>query len=279
MTQHYLFISAHLDDAILSCGDYIHALIQNNYQVTIATVFTGMGTDLSMLARILHKKFGLGMDTMDVRRQEDIHAAEALGAAVIHLNLLECIYRKNKDGSPVYSKLQNLFVAEVGSEHEVIEEIVSVLSEQIIFENFAGVFVPLGIGRHIDHCLVRESTERYRLRAGTDGQIRLMYYEDLPYLCFNQDITWRTELAAGLHEQRIKLQYWDLKAKINAVLKYGSQLSLLWPSRTSMLKQMAKHARGVAPQPKLHAPESCNYFFKVYTADVNEPLPLSGIRT
>ncbi|MFD1906535.1 hypothetical protein ACFTAO_23490 [Paenibacillus rhizoplanae] len=34
------------------------------------------------------------MDTMDVRRQEDIHAAEALGAAVIHLNLLECIYRK-----------------------------------------------------------------------------------------------------------------------------------------------------------------------------------------
>ncbi|MFD1906534.1 PIG-L family deacetylase [Paenibacillus rhizoplanae] len=58
MTQHYLFISAHLDDAILSCGDYIHALIQNNYQVTIATVFTGMGTDLSMLARILHKNSG-----------------------------------------------------------------------------------------------------------------------------------------------------------------------------------------------------------------------------
>lgn len=279
MTQHYLFISAHLDDAILSCGDYIHALIQNNYQVTIATVFTGMGTDLSMLARILHKKFGLGMDTMDVRRQEDIRAAEALGATVIHLNLLECIYRKNKDGSPVYSKLQNLFVAELGSEHEVIEEIVSVLSEQIIFENFAGIFVPLGIGRHIDHCIVRESTERYRLRAGTDGQIRLMYYEDLPYLCFNQDKTWRTELAAGLHEQRIKLQYWDLKAKINASLKYSSQLSLLWSSKTSMLKQMVKHARGVAPQSKLHAPESSDYFFKVYTADVNEPIPLSEIRT
>ncbi|WP_025689050.1 PIG-L deacetylase family protein, partial [Paenibacillus zanthoxyli] len=159
MSQHVLFISAHLDDAILSCGDYIDALIHNHYRVTIATVFTGMGTDLSMLARILHKKFGLGLDTMDVRRQEDIRAAKALGASVLHLNLLECIYRKNKDGSPVYSKLHELFDTEWGSEHEVMEEIVSVLSSQIQFENYAGVYVPLGIGRHIDHCLVRKSAE------------------------------------------------------------------------------------------------------------------------
>ncbi|QWU13710.1 GlcNAc-PI de-N-acetylase [Paenibacillus sophorae] len=277
MSQHVLFISAHLDDAILSCGDYIDALVHNNYRVTIATVFTGMGTELSMLARILHKKFGLGMDTMDVRREEDIHAAKALGASVLHLNLLECIYRKNKDGSPVYSKLNELFNTEVRTEHQVMEEIVSVLSSQIQFENYDGIYVPLGIGRHIDHCLVRQAAERCGLRAGnsTGGHIRLIYYEDLPYLCFNNDLTWRTELAAGLIERSVKLGRSNLTAKLNAALKYGSQISLLWTSRFSMLRQMAEHARGAARQSKLQGPESGNYFFRVYTADANEPVPLS----
>ncbi|WP_223068412.1 PIG-L deacetylase family protein [Paenibacillus caui] len=277
MSQHVLFISAHLDDAILSCGDYIDALIHNHYRVTIATVFTGMGTNLSMLARILHKKFGLGMDTMDVRRQEDIHAARALGASVLHLNLLECIYRKNKDGSPVYNKLNELFNTDWRTEHQVMEEIVSVLSSQIQFENYSGVYVPLGIGRHIDHCLVRKSAERYRGQTGngTGDHIRLIYYEDLPYLCFNNDLTWRTELAEGLNERSVQLGRSNLKAKVNAALKYRSQISLLWTSRFSMLRQMAEHARGAARQSKLQGPESCNYLFRVYTADAQFPVPLS----
>ncbi|AIQ12899.1 PIG-L deacetylase family protein [Paenibacillus durus] len=276
MPQHVLFISAHLDDAILSCGDYIDALVQKDYQVTIATVFTGMGTELSMLARILHKKFGLGMDTMDVRRQEDTLAAKALGASVLHLNLLECIYRKNKDGSPVYSKLNELFNTEWRTEHQVMEEIVSALSEQIQFENYAGVYVPLGIGRHIDHCLVRQSAERCGLSAGngTGWPAHLMYYEDLPYLCFNNDLTWRTELAAGLSERSVKLGRSNLKAKLNAALKYSSQISLLWTSRFSMLRQMAEHARGAARQSKREGSVSCDYFFRVYAADSKASVPL-----
>ncbi|MDT3426275.1 LmbE family N-acetylglucosaminyl deacetylase [Paenibacillus forsythiae] len=276
MSRHVLFISAHLDDAILSCGDYIDALIHNNYQVTIATVFTGMGTNLSMLARILHKKFGLGTDTMDVRRQEDIHAAGALGASVLHLNLLECIYRKNRDGSPVYSKLDELFNADWSAEHQVVENIVSVLSEHIPFEQYAGVYVPLGIGRHIDHCLVRRSAERCGRQGGSGagGRARLFYYEDLPYLWYNHDLTWRTELAGGLSERPVKLRRGNLIAKINAALKYSSQISLLWTSRFSMLRQMARHARASAPQSKLQDPSSCGYFFRVYTVDARDPVPL-----
>lgn len=270
MNHHYLFISAHLDDAVISCGDYIYGLVQHGSKVTIATVFTGMGSELSMLARIIHKKFGLGADTMDVRRLEDIRAAEALGASVLHLGLLECIYRKNKDGSPVYGKLHNLFDTDWRNEAGVLEEIVKVMTEQIGFNRYDAVFVPLGIGRHVDHRLVREAAEQARLRSGFHAQIDFMYYEDLPYLCYKRDISWQSELAGGLHARNVLLPRNGLKAKIHAVLHYRSQIGLLWPSKYGMLKMLAGHARSKREN------ESGSYWMTLYASGAGDPVPHFG---
>ncbi|WP_025690200.1 hypothetical protein, partial [Paenibacillus zanthoxyli] len=110
---------------------------------------------------------------------------------------------------------------------------------------------------------------------GTGWPAHLMYYEDLPYLCFNNDLTWKTELAAGLSERPVKLRRSNLIAKLNASLKYSSQISLLWTSRFSMLRQMAQHARGAARQAKRQGSEGCDYFFRVYATDAQVSVPLS----
>lgn len=274
MIKNYLFISAHLDDAVISCGDYIHELTQNHNLVTIATVFTGMGTELSMLARILHKKFGLGTETMDIRKQEDIHAAETLGASVLHLGVLECIYRKKQDGSPVYGKLQDLFETDWRNEAEVMEEIVTVFLKQIQIDNYDGVYVPLGIGRHVDHCLVRASAEQFRLKTADRSRIPFFYYEDLPYLSFHKDLSWECELAEGLHAKWITLRRCNLIAKINAVTEYRSQLRLLWRSKYHMLKQMAGHANAAYADHKAVRSKSMDYRFKVYAANAKDFVPL-----
>jgi LmbE family N-acetylglucosaminyl deacetylase len=274
MKKHYLFISAHLDDAILSCGDYIYELIQNGCQVTIATVFTGMGTELSMLARILHKKFGLGTDTMEVRRLEDIHAVESLSASHLHLGLLECIYRKKNDGSPVYEKLQDLFDTEWWNEAQVMNEVTSAIARKIDFKNYDGIFVPLGIGRHVDHSMVRNCAEKCWLRIGEKPHIPFYYYEDLPYLCYNKDKSWKDELAGGMHVNYARLSRISLKAKINAVKKYKSQLSLLWPSKLSMIRQIAQHPKSVYAERNADHPECKGHWFKVYTTNDQNLVPL-----
>lgn len=276
MKKYHLFISAHLDDAILSCGDYIDWLIQRGTKVTVATVFTGMGTELSMLARIIHKKFGLGLNTMDVRRLEDMQAANMLGANVLHLGQLESIYRKNKDGSPIYNKLQDLFITEWGEEAEVMEEIVTAMMNQINFRSYDRIYLPLGIGRHIDHFLVREAAEQCMVRSAPMTNSRLFYYEDLPYLCYNQDKQWKSELANGLSPISIMLSRTNLRAKINASLQYSSQLSLLWTSRYSMLKQMVVHAKSIHSAGLSEQVDSGAYGFRVYSTSNEKSVSLSS---
>ena len=44
--KYLLFISPHLDDVIFSISEYIDKMIDNNYQIIIATVFTKSNSSL-----------------------------------------------------------------------------------------------------------------------------------------------------------------------------------------------------------------------------------------
>lgn len=273
--MNYLFISAHLDDVVISCGDYIYELIQHNNNVLIATVFTGEDAELSMLARILHRKFGLGLNAMEIRRQEDKNAIELLGASYLHLNLLECIYRKKRDNAHVYKKLTDIFNVNLNTERAVIDDLITVFLNNINLNSYQKIYIPLGIGRHVDHCIVRTAVEQYLQIAGSNSMDKLFYYEDMPYVCYNNNLNWKLEqadVATGLHEVFFHLPYQNLKIKIQAIEQYRSQLKMLWISKYSMLKQMSKHVR-MAKLEHLNYSKEC-YSFKAYTSILNEIDPL-----
>lgn len=274
MNNHCLFVSAHLDDAIISCGDYIDLLVRAGYHVTIATVFTGTGTDLSLLARILHKKFGLSSDVMKVRREEDISACDLLDVDTIHLNMQECIYRKDRSGAPSYEKLDDLFRSDYETELDVISEATKVLLTRLCLTDYDHIYIPLAIGRHVDHGIVRVAAEQ-AVRSISDLEVsaRLIYYEDLPYLNYGQDIKWEIDLARNLHPVYISLPKCSLKQKTAAILEYRSQIRLLWHSRWEMLRQVIQHAHSCRPPE--HQPDPNSYCFRLHVVSVHDQVPLA----
>lgn len=239
----HLFVSAHLDDAVISCGDYIDELVRSGHAVTVATVFTGTAGRLSMLARIVHKKFGLrDRDVMDVRRLEDRDACGSLGAGTIHLDLPECLYRFDAAGRPKYGKLHELFEADPSAEPDVRAAVYDALAA-LPLDGYDRICVPLGIGRHIDHLLVRQAAAAAAARTAQTR--KLVYYRDLPYLDYGTDPLWRSELAGDMREERIPLPPSALRRKLAAIELYRSQLTMLWPSRYRMLRHIAAHARPI----------------------------------
>ncbi|WML35844.1 PIG-L family deacetylase [Clostridium sp. OS1-26] len=240
--KQYLFLSPHLDDVILSCGMYIHKLIQNNSKVIIATVFSGSIEPqyLSPLAKWFHSTCKLGNNAMMVRRLEDKNASKFVKADSIHLNLHECLYRRNANGSPRYLRESNIYNANLNKEKDTINKVNLVLKDKFKLNNFERIYIPLGIGRHIDHLILRKAVET--LCTQVDKNIKkINYYEDIPYACSNRDVNWKTELTKGLNYYSYNINEEEFNIYIKAISLYKSQIHMLWSNNIEMRKQLKNY--------------------------------------
>ena len=94
MSQAYdaIYLSPHLDDAVLSCGGQIHRRTRNGERVLILTVFTqDLAPEITSEAtKTVLDMMGLSAEeAMAVRRKEDAAACRMLGADLIHCPLPE----------------------------------------------------------------------------------------------------------------------------------------------------------------------------------------------
>jgi LmbE family N-acetylglucosaminyl deacetylase len=235
MTYSDIYLSPHLDDAILSCGGRIWQQVQASASVLILTVFAGTpapGTPLSPFARSLHSRWGNLVDAAAQRREEDLEALGLLGAAGKHFHYLDCIYRHTPDGHFPYASEGALWgeihPAEGGLLAELADQLSAlVLSQGDIGGRVATLYAPLGVGLHVDHQIVRRAAE-------LTGQT-LIYYEDYPYaedpaalqaVLAMDDVPWRAELTPLSEEA--------LEAKVAAIARYRSQLSTFWTDLAEM---------------------------------------------
>src|SRR5215207_7146249 len=112
----HLFLSPHLDDAILSCGGMIHQLCRNGERVIIVTAMAGDALESLPDSPVLNAlRAQWSGAEIDVRRAEDALAAQQLGAQVIHLALPECAFRATLCGAgdwiALYPELDSPFQA------------------------------------------------------------------------------------------------------------------------------------------------------------------------
>ena len=101
----WVYLSPHLDDAVLSCGGLIWEQIRSGGNVEIWTICAGAPPtgDLSGFAKELHERWGLGMDAVSKRRMEDQVACRILGAGHKHYDIPDAIYRRDpKTGEILY---------------------------------------------------------------------------------------------------------------------------------------------------------------------------------
>jgi len=241
----HLFLSPHLDDAVLSCGGAIHQLKQQGEQVVILTVMAGDPPDTlpdTPLLRTVQARWGAGQQHVSARRKEDVHAARQLGAKVVHLPLLECIFRtaRSGDGSrtPLYPREESAF-----SDYETADDtrILLLDSQPCVREGVVAIYAPLCVDHHIDHRLVRDWA---LVLTGAINAPSLKFYEEFPSIqnkiALNRVMHfYKQEMPAlSLSREQTLLSENDVTAKIRAIRCYESHLQVLWQSMDAMEKSV-----------------------------------------
>jgi LmbE family N-acetylglucosaminyl deacetylase len=225
---HYnaIYLSPHLDDAALSCGGQIFQQPQRGLRVLIVTIMAGdpAVSAVSKYAQSLHARWELVADAVAARRREDSAASQVLGADTLHWGVPDCIYRYHPEtGAPFYVSDPDIF----GEVHPAEMKLVNELARQLAtLPAHDQIFVPLTIGHHVDHQLTRAAAEL------CFGAQRLVYYEDYPYA--EQPGALETIIPvdrASWQAEVMPLGEADVKAKIEAIFAFKSQLSTFFDNR------------------------------------------------
>lgn len=175
-----IHLSAHLDDAALSCSGLILLQIARKERVRVINFFAGVPDfaedQFSPYAQKQHAKWKLlPKEAVAMRRLEDQNAANLLGVETENWDYYDAIYRKSKDEF-FYTDHQKLFGPIHPDEDRLIDELTDKLElyhrsyPQVVF------YAPLWVGGHVDHLVVRECA----IKLVHNGA-NVVFYEDFPY--------------------------------------------------------------------------------------------------
>jgi len=148
-----LFVSPHLDDAVFSAGAALAALDAHTVLLTVFTASVPAPRGFALACQT-DKGIAPEVDYMALRRAEDERAAELLGVdEVVHLGLPEAPHRGYGSPAELFGPVRPGDRVEFGLPPADL------------------VFVPQGIGGHVDHLQVV---------AAADGRATHRW-RDLPY--------------------------------------------------------------------------------------------------
>lgn len=248
----HVFLSPHLDDAVLSCGGTIHHLARQNEPVIIHNVMAGDPPNPlpdTPLVRELHIRWETDESPSQVRRTEDEAAAAVLGASTAFMNIPDCVYR-SANGVPLYPIGDDDLFGDVAPN----DPAAAILHETPL-PDADYLYVPIGMGNHVDHQLVREWVLAKLASAEMQHAVSLRnvwFYEEYPYAEDERKAvqTLHSPVIASLKLQPVqkRLSHADFEAKFTALTKYRSQISTFWDDldtmRSKLLEFMLKTGNG-----------------------------------
>jgi LmbE family N-acetylglucosaminyl deacetylase len=232
----HIFLSPHLDDAVLSCGGMIYQLTQARQPVQVISIFAGDPPPgpLAPFAHSLHDRWA---GTVADRRAEDIASVTILGADAIHWPYPDAVYRRDPHtGTALYDSEGAIFGEVAPADAHTLASIAERLKA---IDPAAKVYVPLTAGRHVDHQIVRAAAEA----LGREW----VYYEDFPYVetpakldAVLRDPAWRPEVIA-LSDEAIRI-------KAHAIVAHRSQLSTFFAGEEEVAQRIRAYANRVGGQ-------------------------------
>jgi len=246
----YIYLSPHLDDAILSAGGLIYEQTNSGNAVEIWTFMCGVPADLeySAFAQKLHGQWGFASaeEAVLARREEDKKAAAVVGASCVQFDFLDCIYRRASNGEWPYHKI-NLPPHEM--DRDLPRQIANVILPRLQPDDV--LICQLSVGSHIDHVLVRMAAELL-------GR-PLLYDIDVPYIFYKPE-----ELSP---------KSVGMKGKVRAVGEAGLQF---WQEAAREYKSQFVALGDVFDTPE-KASESIRSYWtrengvKLFEIDINSP--------
>jgi LmbE family N-acetylglucosaminyl deacetylase len=212
----WIYLSPHLDDAVLSAGGFIYEKTKSGIPIEIWTFMAGTpsDTEFSPFAQLLHEQWGFSSaeETVLARREEDRTAASLVGATTTHFDFLDCIYRRDENGEwPYY----DIYLPAHQMDADLPRQIADVITSRLKSDDV--LVCQLSVGSHIDHVLVRKAAELL-------GR-PLLYTIDVPYIFYKPEEL--NPKSAGMKENVHPVTESGLKSWQEAVLAYKSQLPVL----------------------------------------------------
>jgi LmbE family N-acetylglucosaminyl deacetylase len=248
-----IYLSPHLDDAVLSCGGQIQQETAVRNPILIVTPMAGepaSDLQLSDFAKSLHQRWELARNVVAVRRAEDVVACQMLRADHLHWPIPDCIYRTDPaTGDPCYPHWESI----ITTQHPADEIVLTQLKQQLYqLPPTDQVFAPLTVGNHVDHRLVRLAAEQV-------FGAKLIYYEDYPYAQNREAVTAAlTPAAKDWQATQIALTQTAVRTKINAIWTYTSQINTLFEDRSNLEAKVKEYTAQVGGerywQPKPASP-------------------------
>lgn len=245
--QQHIYLSPHCDDAVLSCGGQIAQRAAAGDTVIVATVFSGLPNPkrLSPFAAAIHARPGGADDLMTIRRAEDARALDMLGVISRPGDYLDCIYRQDAQRTRwLYDREQALFGPVAPLERGLAYELAQVFASLAPPPAHGVLYAPLAIGNHVDHQIVHKAAWILHLSGYT-----VFFYEDYPYIARDPGGLERALSRAGRTAWRSHLVSFDessLKAKVEAVRVYKSQIGVLFGSDDDIRPALLSHTQRTA---------------------------------
>ncbi|MGF4043365.1 PIG-L deacetylase family protein [Paenarthrobacter nitroguajacolicus] len=233
----WLFLSPHLDDAVLSCGALIEAQAQGR-QIIVATLFTESTPPPHTRAAGSFMRQCTVLDAGELfqaRQAEDRAVLQDMGVQSIHLGEVDALFRRRRKppilGSSAWERLLpelthryptyrfDIALGRIAKgDQQLIRQLRGDVAGLMAQTKAELLFCPAGVGKHVDHLITRE--------VGKGHPENVVMYSDFPY-----------DLAAGPDETHMsKLGFvpwtWDtgLDAKPGRIRQYSTQADALFPS-------------------------------------------------
>ena len=178
---------------------------------------------------------------IEIRRKEDKAALAIVGAKGNYFDVPDCIYRRGGERNRwLYAREESLFGKLHGAEDSLISAIARNLLahvDKLEKDSEVKLIVPLAIGNHVDHQLVRYAAER------AFGSETLTYYPDFPYILNREQIV-TYENSADWQSQVTYLDENAINQKVEAIAAYKSQISTFWKNKKQLEREVREFVRG-----------------------------------
>jgi LmbE family N-acetylglucosaminyl deacetylase len=233
-----LFIQPHYDDVPLSCGGTVALLAARGDEPRMVTVFASELVDemVGEFAAWKHERWKVtdAEQVLSVRRTEDAEAAQALGSSLRWLGLPDAIYRGDR-----YRSDPELFGVLKGEELELAAHLAEEIRQLPEWRDGTRVFVPLGVGSHVDHQLVFEAGRH----LASEG-VEVYAYEDCPYAIHTPaGVAARLSALGEAVGEPIIVPIGDwLEDRIRSIACYRSQVPVIFRFTTDFRKTVAEFA-------------------------------------
>jgi LmbE family N-acetylglucosaminyl deacetylase len=235
----HIYLSPHLDDAVLSCGGAIARHSAAGARVLIVTICTASPPPegpFSSFAEEIHRQWGLSAgQVVRARLHEDSLAMEHLGVDSLWVGMLDAIYRRPAD----YMSDATLFGALAPDDPLLpsLKAFTRALRDRV---PRATLYAPLGVGNHVDHQITYAAA---RAAAGT----AIAFYEDFPYVTKPNALDQRLRaLDESFVTSTLDIDA-TLSRKIGAIAAYTSQIGMLFGDVDAMRQQVRAYAEELRP--------------------------------